>query len=397
MRVIEPSTLESRIPAIRVGASSRPLRVLHVGKFYYPHRGGIETHLKDLCERLLACGVDVRVVVSNEGAHDEETTISGVPVKRLSTPFKFASAPISRGLVREIRRSDADIIHIHVPNPPALLAHLVSGRRRRGGRMIVTHHSDVIKQRFLNAAFKPIEDAALKECDAIIASSPNYVESSPTLLARREKCHVIPFGVDPERFNKCDEEAISSIRRRYDSRIVLAVGRLVYYKGFEYLIDAMRDVNAHLVIIGKGPLKGKLEQAARERGVAERVHVLGEVPDALSYFHAADVFALPSIARSEAFAIVQLEAMACGTPVVNTDLASGVPFVSRDRETGLTVPPADAQALARALNALLSDDDLRLRYGQAARERVKQEFSLTQMTERTLSLYRQVLERESVS
>jgi rhamnosyl/mannosyltransferase len=166
------------------------------------------------------------------------------------------------------------------------------------------------------------------------------------------------------------------------------VGRLVYYKGAEYAVRAMTKIDANLLIIGDGPLKQNLERQARELGVADRVFFLGKVDGSISpWYQASDVFILPSIARSEAFGIVQLEAMACGKPVVNTDLASGVPYVSLDGETGITVPPSNPEALADAVNRLLDNPSLRAAYGQAAVRRVQNEFSLDLMVRRTLEVY----------
>jgi rhamnosyl/mannosyltransferase len=236
-------------------------------------------------------------------------------------------------------------------------------------------------------ACHPILKRALDKSSAIIASSPNYIETSPVLSAYPSRCHVIPFGIPIDNFLTADSTAVAAIREQYGSRLIVSVGRLVYYKGIEYLIEAMASIDAHLLIIGDGPLRGKLEAKAREHGVSDRVTMLGHVEDLTPYYHAADVFAFPSIARSEAFGIVQIEAMACGKPVVNTKLPSGVPFVSLDGETGFTVPPSDAGALSRALRLLLERDQLRLKFGAAARVRAEREFSVQRMTERTLQLY----------
>jgi len=174
---------------------------------------------------------------------------------------------------------------------------------------------------------------------------------------------------------------------------VLAVGRLVYYKGFEVLIEAMAKVDGRLLLIGDGPLRAKLEGLAAALGIADRVVFLGALQnrETVPFYHAADVFALPSIARSEAFGIVQIEAMAAGTPVVNTALDSGVPFVSRHEVTGLTVPPRDPDALSAALNRLLQDDQLRAGYGKAARLRARTHFSLEAMTSQTRRIYESVV------
>jgi len=299
----------------------------------------------------------------------------------------FAAAPVCPAMVRMIRESDADLVHLHLPNPTAILAYIAS---RQPGRLIVTYHSDIIRQKVLGAAFWPFLRHALKKASAIIVGSPNYIEASHVLAKFREKCVVIPFGIPFEEFQQENTEEIARIRDLYGKRIVLGVGRHVYYKGFEYLIRAMKNVNGHLLIIGDGPLRSDLEQEARSCGISERVSFLTDVEDLRSYYQASDVFVLPSIARSEAFGIVQLEAMACGVPVVNTSLDSGVPFVSPHDLTGLTVPPEDSAALSDAINKLLDDPLLRERMGAAGRTRVEQEFSLKVMTRKTLELYGEV-------
>jgi rhamnosyl/mannosyltransferase len=225
----------------------------------------------------------------------------------------------------------------------------------------------------------------------VITSSLNYIETSPVLSAYRERCRVIPYGIPIEQFHRYDTEAVAKIRAQYGPRMVLSVGRLIYYKGFEYLIQAMARVEGRLLIVGEGPLRADLERKTQSYKLGDRVVFLGGVQDVVPYYHAADVFVLASTARSEAFGIVQLEAMACGKPVVNTRLDSGVPSVSVDGVTGLTVPPAHPEALARAINLLLDDPGLRANYGRAARRRVQEEFSLDLMISRTLRLYTEVM------
>ena len=184
---------------------------------------------------------------------------------------------------------------------------------------------------------------------------------------------------------------VRSIRARHPGFLLLAVGRLVYYKGFEYLIKAMRCVNATLLLVGDGPLRRVLERVAEDSGVSGRVHFLGNVNDIAPYYSACDVFILPSIASSEAFGIVQIEAMANGLPVINTNLHTGVPYVSVNNVTGLTVPPRDADSLAAAIRLLLDRADLRAQFWQSARLRVSDEFTVAKMKERTIDLYNDVL------
>jgi glycosyltransferase involved in cell wall biosynthesis len=346
----------------------------------------METHLQALCTGLRN-HVDLRVVVSSDHRRSVEETIDQVPVTRLGTTLKAFSTAISLGMAAHIRNSRADLVHIHLPNPTAVLAYLMSGYR---GCLVVTYHSDIVKQKVLGRMFAPLLYAALRRSAAIIATSTNYLATSPVLQAFRDRCHVIPYGIDTIQFEHCDPDAVSGIRARLGERLVVSVGRLVYYKGLEYLIRAMADVRGKLVIVGDGPLRGKLERLTAQLGLAEKVIFAGVIDNAdlLSYYHAAALFVLASVARSEAFGLVQIEAMAAGLPVVNTSLDSGVPFVSVHEETGLTVPPAEPQALASAINRLLDDSNLRQRFSRAAVLRARREFGLDTMLERTLYLYR---------
>ena len=366
-------------------SNPRKLRVLHVGKFYPPYMGGIETHLQNLCNELKDL-VDLKVLVSNSGAQTIEDTVEGVSVTRVGTRATLSAAPISPGLVSRIRREAADIVHLHHPNPIAVMAYLMSGHR---GKMVITYHSDIVRQKALGRVFQPFLDRSLAWADAIIATSPNYLATSTVLQAHRDRCEVLPYGIPVEQFANRDEAAIARIRERYGSRVVITVGRLIYYKGFDVLVRAMKDVNGTLLVVGDGPLRAELEAQALSLGIRDSVHFLGQLHnrDIAAYYHASDVFALASVARSEAFGIVQLEAMACGLPVVNTGLDSGVPFVSLDGLTGLTVPPGDSAALSRALTTLLDDDELRGRLGDAARKRVDTEFTAPGMGRRLLELY----------
>ena len=371
------------------------LSILHIGKFYPPYAGGMETHLEDLATNLKQFA-NVRVIVANTEKRSVTQRMAGVTVHRAGTIGYLAGAPISPGMVAAIKRSPAHIVHIHWPNPAAVLAYAASGHR---GRLVFTYHSDVVRQKVWGSLFHPILKLVMARCAAIICTSRNYVQSSPDLRPFRKRCHVIPYGIATEKLAAPDRSAVENLRRKYGPRIVLAVGRLVYYKGFEYLIRAMRSVNARVVIVGDGPLRERLGSLASEYGVTDRVVFAGQKngKDLVPYFHAADVFALPSVARSEAFGIVQIEAMACGKPVINTSLDSGVPSVSLDGITGLTVPPADSESLAAAINRLLSDDELRSRLGEAGRARVAGEFTVETMVRRTSELYCRVLETAPVS
>ncbi|MDE3053727.1 MAG: glycosyltransferase [Gemmatimonadota bacterium] len=364
--------------------------VLQVGKFYPPDEGGMETHLEGLCRHISGAG-RLEVLVSARGRQTTHEIRDGVSVTRAGTLATVRSAPVCPDLWRRMRASRADIVHLHHPNPSAFLAYLMSGHR---GRLIVTYHSDVVQQRWLNVVYEPIVRAVLRRADAIIVSSQEYMDTSPMLQRYRDRCEVIPMAIEPDRFATADPREVAEIRRRFGDRIVLAVGRLVYYKGLEFLIRAMPGVRGHALVIGQGPMREALLAEAEAAGVADRVTLLGHVEDPVPYYHAARVFALPSHLRSEAFGIVQLEAMAAGLPVVNSRIPSGVSGVSLDGVTGITVSPGEPDALAAAINALLDDPARAARLGAAGRRRVAERYSLESMTERTLALYARVLAGE---
>ena len=365
---------------------SRNLRVLHVGKYYAPYVGGIESHVQTLCSKLCK-HVDVRVLVANAGREDLDETDGSVPIMRAGTLLRLAGAPVCLSMAQKIRNSGAHLVHIHMPNPTAAIAYLASGFK---GPLVLTWHGDIVRQRLLKTLFMPIERRLLRKAQAIIASSPDYIAYSPPLYEHRLRCRVIPFGISLDD-TEYDPVQISSIQRRYGRPLLLSIGRLVGYKGYRYLVRAMKHINASLLLIGEGPERTKLETEIRHFGLSPRVHLLGRVEQTQPYYEACDIFVLPSIGRNEAFGIVQLEAMVHGKPVVNTQLRSGVPFVSVNGFTGITVPPADSRALARAINILLDDPERCLAYGTAAQARVQQEFNVDSMVSQTLRLYEQVI------
>lgn len=351
----------------------------------------MESHVHELVSELRD-SVDQSVVVASKTRQGSKETVDGIPVTRLGALMDFCGAPICPSMVKAIRSANADILHIHLPNPVAILAYMASGFN---GKLVFTYHSDIVRQKVLGSAFSSILHRALNKSSAIIATSDNYLKTSSVLSAHLDRCHVIPLGIPLERFRYPDPHIVDWIRNQYGPSIVVALGRLVRYKGFDHLLRAMTKVDGHLLLIGNGPLREELEALSRSLGIHDRVTILSGVADVVPYYHAADVFVLPSINRSEAFGLVQLEAMACGKPVINTALNSGVPFVSRHEETGLTVPPSDEDALASAITKLLRDHDLRFKLGAAAKVRAHTEFNVETMARRTLSLYESVLRGRS--
>ncbi|MDO8671311.1 MAG: glycosyltransferase, partial [Dehalococcoidia bacterium] len=260
-------------------------------------------------------------------------------------------------------------------------------------RLVMTYHSDIVRQKTLLRIYEPLLLRVLSRADAIIATSPNYIASSRYLSRYKDKCTVIPFGVNLAWLGSPDEVKVKSIREKYVAPIVLFVGRFRYYKGLQYLLEAMQSVEARLLLCGSGPQEPELRAQVERDGLQQKVIFLGEVEDAdlPNYYHASDMFAFPACERSEAFGISMVEAMVCGLPVICTDLGTGTTFVNQHEVTGLVVPPRDPVALAEALQRLAKDGVLRRQMALAAGERARREFGVETMVDRTIELYRRVL------
>ncbi len=369
------------------------MRVLHVYKDFYPVLGGIENHLLLLARELSRLpDFEVEVLVTNTRPRTVVEHYNGLKVTKAARLAAVTSTPLSLALWQEMGRRSYDIIHLHFPYPPGEVAALWRGRARR---MVISYHSDVVKQRLILRLYHPLLLRLLARADAILAGSPNYIESSPYLSRFKEKCTVVPYGVDVSFFQgQANREVGARLEASYQPPFLLFVGKFRYYKGLFYLIEAMKDIGrGTLLLAGAGPEEAALRAQARRLGLEARVAFLGPIegPDLPSYYHASQVFVLPSCQRAEAFGIVQLEAMACGLPVVSTQLGTGTSYVNQHGITGLVVPPADPAALAGALNQLLGNEKLRQDLGRAARERVEAEFTKERMVERVAATYHRVM------
>ena len=367
------------------------LAVLHVGKFYPPAPGGMERVVQLLCEGEQAT-TDSRVLAANTGARTVRESWRGVRVTRASTLWTIGSVGVCPTFPLELLRARRDVTVIHEPNPLALVAHCITAQR---GPLVIWFHSEVMRPRWkYRLMYRPFLQRALRRASRIIVSSPNLAEHAEELQDFRDKCVVIPFGIDVDRLQPGEavNASVADIAARFPGPRVLFVGRLVEYKGVEVLVRAMEQVNATALIAGDGPLAGALKSTADSSRAGERIHFLGHLSDqqVVAHLHACDVFVLPSITRAETFGVVQLEAMACGKPVVSTNLPTGVPWVNRHGETGLVVQPGDVSGLAAALNTLLDDATLRQRMGESARSRVLEHFTVERMTGQSSALYREV-------
>lgn len=376
----------------------KPHTVCHLGKYYPPAPGGIETHVRTLARAQAELGARVQVFCVN---HDKGPTsferdgeVEVTRFRRHGSALKLDACP---ELVGALRRVEADILHMQVPNPTMILALLLARPRQP---LVVSYQSDVVVQKLRGALFRPLERLAYRRVKMILPSSPEYAGGSNFLQRYADRIRVLPLGIDPKPYAEPSPEhraEAAEVRERHGrgGPLWLSAGRLVYYKGLTVAMQALAKAPGRLVLVGKGPDEPKLRAEAQRQGVADRVDFLGSlatIQQIIPYYLAADAFWFPSNARSEAFGLVQVEAMASGCPVINTAIPhSGVPWVSPHEVTGLTVPVNDPDAFAAAARRLLDEPGLRSRLAEAGRRRAAEEFDHRVMARRSLAVYEDVL------
>ncbi len=368
------------------------MKILHLSKFYPPDPGGLEQVVAHLAEGAAKRGHEVRVIaatgsgwVRNPGKRITEPPRRGVVVVRMPTHGVFWSQPFAPGYVAA-SRWPADVVYVHHPHPLADLAVMLGPRRPT----VILHHSDVQRQRAMHLAYGPLASLVARRAAAVVVATKSHLAHARDIgSAGPAKARVIPFGVDVARFApRQHPRRPTSFPPPERGAVGLFVGRLVSYKGLDVLVRAVQGSNLNVVVVGGGPLQVALGQWVAEAGVGDRVAIAGDVPDEAlpGYYQAADYLVLPSTTPAEMFGMVLLEAMACAKPIVTTTLSTGVREVNAAGETGLEVPPGDAEALRGAMQRLAGDAALRSRLGEAGRARVERHFTLDQMLDAHLAL-----------
>ncbi len=381
--------------------SDPTIRVLHFGRFFNDNFGGIERHVMLLLEEL---NKDANVRADNMVAADrlksEVLDVANYKVHKVASFGVFASTALAPLMLWRARRlmqkTGCRLAHLHFPDP---LTALCVRFFPRDVKIIISWHSDVIRQTTLLRFLKPIVNPVIRRAHAIVGATPGHFSSSTQLriVPDQSRMHIIPYGLRLADYAETPaiKSAAQKLRDQYPGKkIVFAVGRHIYYKGFEYLIRAMADLPGSVLLLGgRGPLTPALKELAQTTGVSDRVVFAGRIPDEelVNYYHACDVFCMPSIAQSEAFGIVQVEAMACRKPVVCCELDNGVTYVNRHEETGLVAEPRNPRALSDALGRLFENESWRHKLGEQAYRRAWAEFTAEQMGERMLALYRSLL------
>jgi glycosyltransferase involved in cell wall biosynthesis len=369
------------------------MKILQLGKFYDPVVGGMETVLKELCESVQS-HVQLQVLVANTRFRTDREN-RGFQLTRAASLGTLFSCSMAPSFPLRVRKMDADLIQVHLPNPLAEMSSLLVSK----DIPIIAHfHSDIVRQRNLLKLYQPFLEAFYRRVSNIIVPTPRHIDVSPFVSRYRDKCRVVPFGIPLRHFDLDKAGQARADKLREGGPTILCVGRLVSYKGLEFLIQAMADLPARLRIVGTGPLEHSLIDLARKRGLSDKIEFLGQLPfdELLAHYHACDVFVLPSVTNAEMFGVVQLEAMACRKPVISTTLKTGVSWVNQHDITGYLVPPGSVGDLASSIDYLLRNPKLREDMGMAGRQRVERHFTSEKMAAAMLEVYRDVARQTHV-
>jgi len=369
------------------------MRVLHFYKTYQSESyGGIEQTIYQLCKCSSASGVESEVLTLSDAPDPAELMYEGHKVHRVKLDLQIASTGFSLSALKRFAQlaAEVDIVHYHFPWPFMDLAHFVT---RMNKPSVVTYHSDIVRYKTLLQLYRPLMHRFLSSVDAIVATSPNYLQTSSVLAGYKDKTQVIPIGLDKNNYPMPSTERMDKWQKQIGGRFFLFVGAIRYYKGLHILLDAARGTDYPIVIVGAGPIEQELKQRVQEQGL-RNVVFLGIVDDedkvALLQLCYAIVF--PSHLRSEAFGISLLEGAMYGKPMISSEIGTGTSYINNHRETGLVVPPSDPDAFRLAMQQLWDDPELARTMGARAQARYQKLFTARVMGEGYASLYRDVLQ-----
>jgi rhamnosyl/mannosyltransferase len=366
------------------------LKILHFYKTFAAHQhGGVEMFIRHLTHATSRQGCEnVVLSLAPEGA----SSVSGPDYQLVHAKedFNVASTGVSLSSFKvfaELSQS-ADIVHYHFPWPFMDVVHFATRVKKP---TVVTYHSDIVRQKMLKCLYTPLQNAFLKSVDAIVATSPNYIKSSPVLAKYPDKTSAIPIGLEESMYLPVQPEKVAELKRQR-GRFFLFVGVLRYYKGLEFLLQAVEGTNWPLLIVGAGPLEQELMKMATEKKL-HNVHFIGQVTEQekVNLLAACYAVVFPSHLRSEAFGISLLEAAMFGKPMVCSEIGTGTSYINQDKISGFVVPPMDALAMRAAMTELWASPDLAARFGAAARERYLEVFTSRSMGESYKKLYESLL------
>ncbi len=363
------------------------MKILQTIKYFEPSKGGMESVAKNLVVGIKnICPNDEITVLCNNHEESKKNVIEkllGLTIVRYKS-FFYKSQPISllfKGLKEYI--SDSDVIHHHYPFPTMELALLRYTGLLKNKNFVITWHANIQNSRWsrIEKFYNPMIEKLLDSTSKIVVTSPQLFEYSSILQKYKEKIEVIPLSFEPHHEN-INPKKLSEIPQ------ILFVGKLRIYKGLKFLIEAVKDLNVVVNIVGNGELETELNETIHGNHLQDKIFLHTNVNDEelKVFYKKSDLFVLPSINEAEAFGVVQLEALSYGLPVINTNLKSGVPFVSLNNLTGYTVEASNSDELRNAIVKVISDPVNYSTLSKNAIERSK-EFSNERMVEKYLKVY----------
>ena len=371
------------------------IKVLHVYRTFFPDtQGGLEEVIRQIC--LNTKLVNTRVFsISKAIKTPDVVKVDGISVYRLPLAFELASCSIAlKGLsIYKELVEWADIINYHFPWPFGDMLHLLNGANKK---TIVTYHSDVVRQKWLLKLYRPLQKKFLSTVDRIVATSPNYFQTSEVLQTYQHKVEVIPIGLDENYYPCVTEEKQNYWRNYIKVPFFLFVGVLRYYKGLHIVIDAAKGVDYKIVIVGAGPIESELKEQVKRLGI-DNILFLGHLGDedkvALLSLCRGVVF--PSYLRSEAFGVTLLEGAMHSKALISVEIGSGMSYVNVHNQTGLTVTPGNVKAFRDAMDALYKDESYANKLGKAARKRFETLFTGEKMGKQYDELYLELMNKIS--
>lgn len=372
--------------------------LLQIAKYYYPAEGGIETVTKYIAEGLTDFQ-NVIICFSEDGITRVDH-INGIKVYRIAPALRISTQDIAvtyyHYLKKVIYEVQPDIILLHCPNP--YLYPITTKLKPKDAKLVLLWHSDILGKGLLYRLIRLFEKRILRKADLVLTTSPNYIHPSSPIYNFREKTKILPNGIIRKDFlwQPGDEKTVEEIRHKYHyKKIIFFVGRHANYKGIDYLIEAEKYIQSDCVILigGRGPETERLKATT----TSKRIKFIGRVPSEYlrCYYYASDIFAFPSCTKQEAFGIALAEAMFCGCVPVNFTIeGSGANWVSVKGETGEEVPLGDVKAYAAAIDKLLGDKELYMKYAAAGKERITNMFTCEQSNSEADKLFHQLVNEE---
>ena len=382
------------------------MNVLHIGKYYPPVSGGIETFMGDLLPALQKKGVTTTALV-HQHRSDQSTRNCQENIIRVPCYGNILYTPICPGfpqaLAKTINHFNPDIIHIHMPNVSAFW--LLASKKAQQIPWVIHWHSDVvtseIKTRMTLAykLYRPFEQKVLHHSTQIICTSTSYKKASVPLQPWHDKCTVIPLGINPDRLKTFSQSVLQSLNQDYwfdQTRFkIIVIGRLTYYKGHEIIIKAAKHCqNIQIIMAGSGDQYHKLNQLIQKTGLNNTIKLTGYLPNKILYslLQSSDCLCLPSVERTEAFGLVLLEAMHYAKPVIATHIqGSGMSWIIDHNQTGLLVPPANHIALTNSINQLKDSPRLTQQLGKAGKQKIDKSLQINQISHKIKKIYQDIL------